>query len=181
VAIAIVDRTGAKFSAPVLFVSPTQLNYVMPAGVASGEATVTVTANGTTIATGTAEIAAVAPALFTADSTGIDTAAALVQQIARGGTQIEAVSQEPIDVSAESYLFLFGTGIRGHTAGVTATIAGLPVDVLYAGPQGQYDGLDQVNLRMPSDFPRCGDVDIVLNVDGQLTNVVRVNLQNPAQ
>jgi cytochrome c peroxidase len=183
-AISITDSTGSEFSAPLLFSSATQLNYLMPAGVAPGEATVTVSANGAVIASGTAEIGSVAPALFTADSSGIGTASALVQQVTANGVQTTGASAAPIDLSSEAFLLLFGTGIRGHSpSGVTATIAGLPVDVLYAGAQGQYQGLDQVNLRLSPDFPRRGDVDVVLNVGGKLSNVVRVNLQyrNPVQ
>ena len=55
----------------------------------------------------------------------------------------------PIEVSdGNTYLVLFATGLR---AGITAaTAGGAPAEVLYAGPQAQFPGLDQVNLRLPA-------------------------------
>jgi uncharacterized protein (TIGR03437 family) len=48
--------------------------------------------------------------------------------------------------------------------------------VLYAGAQGDFPGLDQVNISMPQ-TSRHGEQDLVLAVDGHLANTVRVNLK----
>ena len=76
------------------------------------------------------------------------------------------------------FLALFGTGIRGRTslANVTATIGGTTVMVLFAGAQGEFPGLDQVNLELPLTLKAKGETDVVLTVDGQVANKVRVNI-----
>jgi uncharacterized protein (TIGR03437 family) len=75
-------------------------------------------------------------------------------------------------------LELFGTGIRGRSAltAVTATIGGQAAEVQYAGPQGGFAGLDQVNVRVPRSLAGRGDVDVVLVVDGKTANTVTVRV-----
>jgi uncharacterized protein (TIGR03437 family) len=83
-----------------------------------------------------------------------------------------------VRAGTEIYLVLYGTGIRAHTAaGVFATVAGFPVDVLYAGPQGTYPALDQINVRVPLTVAGLGTVDIRLIVDGVPANVVTARFQ----
>lgn len=50
--------------------------------------------------------------------------------------------------SGTVYVSLYGTGIRGAGT-VQAYVGGNSVPVSYAGPQGQYQGLDQVNISLP--------------------------------
>jgi uncharacterized protein (TIGR03437 family) len=49
--------------------------------------------------------------------------------------------------------------------------------VLFAGPQSNFDGLDQVNLTLPVSLSGSGEVNIVLTVDGQTANVVTIDIQ----
>lgn len=88
----------------------------------------------------------------------------------------------PIDVSDPNdqvFLLLFGTGFRyrQNLSGVSVTIGGVPVEVLYAGAQGGYYGLDQINLRLPRTLAGRGEMDVVLKVDGRTANIVRVNIK----
>ena len=46
----------------------------------------------------------------------------------------------------------------------------------YAGPQGLYPGLDQVNVILPQLLKGLSLVKIVLSVDGQSSNPVEINL-----
>ncbi|MEO6725302.1 MAG: PKD domain-containing protein, partial [Blastocatellia bacterium] len=64
------DSAGTERLAPLFFVSPGQINHQIPPGTAIGAATVTVTSGNGTISTGTAQIAIVAPGLFSANSSG---------------------------------------------------------------------------------------------------------------
>jgi len=80
--------------------------------------------------------------------------------------------------SDQLYISLFGTGMRGFTQKVSATIGGVNVNV--AGPvaQGQYAGLDQVNLGpLPRSLAGKGELDVVLTVDGKQANVVTVRIR----
>ena len=70
---------------------------------------------------------------------------------------------------------MFGTGLRGFTESVAATIDGEAVAV--AGPflQGTFAGLDQFNLGAVSrDLAGRGTVVILLVVDGIAANPVEV-------
>jgi uncharacterized protein (TIGR03437 family) len=55
--------------------------------------------------------------------------------------------------------------------------------MLFAGAQGSFAGLDQVNvlLQQPGSFTLkgvvTGEVDLVLTVDGQTANTVRINIK----
>ena len=72
-----------------------------------------------------------------------------------------------------------GAGIRGRTslADVTITIGGVTAPVLYAGRQGSYPGLDQVNVALPMSLHGAGVVDVVLTVNGQTSNTVQIAVQ----
>ncbi len=73
------------------------------------------------------------------------------------------------------YLILYGTGIRNRTslANVSASINGVAAQVIYAGPQSQYPGLDQVNVVIPSGVAATGSISIT--VDYQTSNVLAVS------
>jgi uncharacterized protein (TIGR03437 family) len=88
----------------------------------------------------------------------------------------------PVDVSnpnEEVYLVIYGTGIRFHSglAGVTVNVGGQQIAVLYAGAQGGYVGLDQLNLRLPRELVGRGEVDLELLVDGRPANTVRISIK----
>ncbi|MGI8741598.1 MAG: hypothetical protein ACR2NN_03305 [Bryobacteraceae bacterium] len=159
VSVQVKDSTGAARLAPLFYVSGTQINFEIPPGTAAGQASFTIVdAGNATLASGTGNVSAIAPALFTADGTGKGVAAALV---------------------TPAYLSLYGTGIRNRSslANVSVTIQGTSAPVLFAGAQGGYVGLDQVNVTVPLSLRGSGETDLVLTVDGQTANTVRVNIQ----
>ncbi len=85
----------------------------------------------------------------------------------------------PVEIGSDQIiLLLFGTGIRGRSelAGVQVKVGSVSAEVLYAGPQSSFAGLDQVNVRIPSSISR-GELDIALTVDSEAANIVTVNLK----
>ena len=50
---------------------------------------------------------------------------------------------------------------------------GVTAQVLFAGAQGEFAGLDQVNVQVPAAVKGAGEVDVVLTVVGKTANVVR--------
>jgi len=185
------DSAGVERLAPLFFVSPGQVNYQIPPGTLAGLATVVVTSGDGTVTTGTVQITAVAPALFSANNDGQGVAAAVALRVKADGSQsFEPVAQfngtrfvsAPLDLGPESdqvFLILFGTGIRFRSSmtAVTAKIGGVDAPVLFAGPQGGFVGLDQINLAVPRSLIGRGEVDLILTVDGQPSNTVRVNIR----
>lgn len=187
------DSAGTERLAPLFFVSPGQINHQVPAGTAAGTATVTVTSGDGTVSVGTAQIVAVAPGLFSANASGLGVPAGYLLRFSADNSQsTEAISQfdagqnkfipVPIDLGAEGdqlFLVLFGTGIRFRSSlsGVAAQIGGMEAQVLFAGPQGDFVGLDQLNLQVPKSLAGRGEVDLVLTVDGKIANTVRVSIK----
>jgi uncharacterized protein (TIGR03437 family) len=187
----VTDSAGTARAAPLMYVSPSQLNFVVPSGSATGLATFTI-ANGNASLTTTGMIQSVAPTLFSMNGDGRGVAAANALVVSAANPQLQSpvsVFQcvasgcvpTPIQLSANTtvYLILYGTGIRNRSslANVTATIGGTNVPVLYAGVQPSFDGLDQVNLTLPLSLTGSGAVNVVLTVDGQTANVVAINIQ----
>jgi uncharacterized protein (TIGR03437 family) len=179
-----------EYRAPLLYVSPTQLNYLMPD--VAGLVTLTVT-NARGEATSEAMwVADVAPGVFTASQTGQGVPAANVVR-GRGGAntyeqafQFDAAQNKfvprPIDLGPEGdviVLELYGTGWRNLSsrAAVSVKIGGVEAEVLYAGQQFGFAGLDQMNVRVPRALAGRGEVDVVVTVDGQQANVVKIHVR----
>lgn len=187
------DSMGTERLASLFYVSPTQVNYLIPADTKPGLATIIITSGDGQVAMGTTNIAWVAPSLFSANSDGQGVAAAAIQRVKADGTQsYEAVATfdtaqkkmvaVPIDLGTAAeqvYLTLFGTGIRHCSAmtAVQATIGGVALPVAYAGAQGDFVGLDQVNVLLPRNLIGRGEVEVKLMVDYQPTNTVKINIR----
>jgi uncharacterized protein (TIGR03437 family) len=81
-----------------------------------------------------------------------------------------------LGVDTPIYVSLFGTGIR-NASSVTVKIGNTDVQPTYAGPQGQYPGLDQVNFPLSLNLRGSGLVNVTVAVDGAASNVVQLNIQ----
>ncbi len=162
------DRGSAGDTlAPLLYVSPAQINYVMPSS--NPLARISVERVGSPYAEeGIAvPITPVAPGLF---SVGERLAAGNAVYITLFGQESTLVTScdgpacqlVPIDVSgAPVYLSLYGTGFaRASTADSSCTVAGQVLPATYAGPQRQFPGLDQVNVLLPRSFAGTGTMSI---------------------
>jgi uncharacterized protein (TIGR03437 family) len=194
--VTITDSTGVTQTAPLFYVSPTQINFLVPEGLATGSATVTVTNSAGNNVSFAATIALVSPSLFTADSSGAGAPAAIALAYAGGAAGAApqpvavfncsgpplACTATPIDLgplSTSVYLELYGTGIRGRSglAGVAVEIGGIALQVSYAGAQNTYAGLDQVNVLLDRSLIGRGLLTLELTVDGEPANPVMVNIK----
>jgi uncharacterized protein (TIGR03437 family) len=187
VTVGITDSNGAQHQARLYVVTPTQISYLIPPEVAPGLAAVTVRRDGQVMATETVRIAAVAPGLFSAAASGSGVAAAVFLRVDPDGGRSDGLifdanlAAVPLDLGpqgAEVYVFLFGTGMRNFSGEVTVTVDGIPVP--FAGPvaQGEFDGLDQLNLGpLPRELSGRGEVEIVIAIDGKEANIVTVSIQ----
>ena len=77
------DSLGTERQAPLLYASPTQANFQIPAGTAPGDATITVTGGGTSLS-GFAQVENTGPAIFNLD---FDFPVAFAVRIEPDGTQ----------------------------------------------------------------------------------------------
>jgi uncharacterized protein (TIGR03437 family) len=179
------DSAGFDRTAALFFVSPTQVNFEIPPGTAPGLAQVTVFLNGTVVASGTVRVRSASPGLFAANATGEGPAAAQIAQSEGGQSTLRLtfttapVGQRaavPIDLGGparESVLVLYGTGVRGRSS-LEVLVDGQAQTVLFDGPQSQFVGLDQINVRLSRALAGAGLVDVVVLVDGFPSNVVQV-------
>ena len=184
------DSLGVSRQAPLFFVSPQQINYLIPAATALGDATFTITSGDGKVSVGTINIAAVSLGLFSANASGKGVAAANALRITSANVLIyEDVAM--FDMATNQWVpkcfglgptgenvfpIMYGTGVRGiSTTALTATIDGQSVPVLFSGAHGLYVGLDQINLgAIPRSLSNKGVVDIILKVNGQPANTVQV-------
>ncbi|HMX29612.1 MAG TPA: hypothetical protein PKC13_28765 [Blastocatellia bacterium] len=185
------DSAGIERAAGLFFVSPNQINYHLPPETAPGRAQITILTSDNRALTGEAEIAPVAPGLFTASGNGQGVAAGIALRRRADGTisyeplakfeqsQFVAV---PIDLSREDedvYLILYGTGLRGRSdlKNVRCSIGGVEAEVSYAGEVAGYAGMDQLNVKLPRALAGRGEVDLLLRVDGRAANTLRVGIR----
>jgi uncharacterized protein (TIGR03437 family) len=188
-AVGVRDRYGAEAEANLLYVSPGQINLVLPPGLAMGDAVLKVTRDGQPAGAASIVMAAVAPGLFTASGMATGPAAATVVSVAADGSQTVSPSftcaavgncrTVPISIQPGGcYLMLFGTGIRGvgSVADVQVSVGGVAVPVLSAGPQSQFAGLDQVNIQLPSELAGKGEISVLLSAGGVTANTVFINV-----
>ncbi|MEP7337140.1 MAG: hypothetical protein ABI977_05300 [Acidobacteriota bacterium] len=191
--VVIKDSAGVERDAPLFFVSPTQVNFQVAPGTASGYATITVFSGYGSSSSGLVQISNVSPGIFTADASGKGVASAVVVRIKPDGSQIyesatvfdptrNALVPLPIDLSSTTdqvFLVLFGTGIRNRSqlSAVTTLIGDIAVQTTFAGAQNDFVGLDQINLLLPRSLAGRGEVDVAVSVDGMPANIVKISIK----
>ena len=182
------DNAGTDWNAPLFYVSPAQVNLLLPSGLAPGRATLRIGSG-----LGEINVGLVSPGLFSANASGEGAAVGGVIRVLSNGTQIQEALVRldsssgryvpvPIDIGGSSdvvYLTLYGTGWRNRSSlsGIELTIGGVTAEVSYAGEQGTYAGLDQLNLRLPRTLAGRGEVPISLRVDGKPANLLTVQVK----
>ncbi|MGH9800009.1 MAG: hypothetical protein ACRD82_06560, partial [Blastocatellia bacterium] len=196
VTVNVTDSAGNQRPASLFFVSPGQINFAMPEALANGLAQIAVSKNGVTVSTEAKQVEPVSPGIFSASSNGAGVAAAVVLRVKADGSQrYEAVSRfdsalgkfvaVPIDLGdaasgEQVYLILFGTGLRGRSSltAVSASLGGTAMPVFYAGLQGDFVGLDQINIGpLPRTMVGRGEIDVLAVIDGKNANVVKISFQ----
>lgn len=174
------DAAGVERAAELLFVSPTQINYLMPSGLAEGQAVIRlVDTAGNLVRVWLATIRPAVQGIFTANASGTGVPAAVVVRVKPGDVQAyEAVAQFdqtlrrfvplPLDLGPDNeflVLALFGTGWRHlFTSDVQVfasndkLIVECPIE--FIGKQPTLVGLDQLNVRLPRTLIGAGSVSI---------------------
>jgi uncharacterized protein (TIGR03437 family) len=173
--------------APLFFVSPGQINFAVPASLEPGPATIIVSNPAGLYSVGMVRIALSSPALFTRNAMGTGDAAAVATA---DGVTFQLPPFDVVVNGKPNILVLFGTGFRraeaanpndedGVAESVTVTIDGKPAKVLYAGAQGAFNGLDQINVEMPVSLAGGGArrVDVAVSVNNTPANRVTIQIK----
>ena len=191
--VSVLDSLGTERFAPLFIVTPTQINFQVPPGAAAGKALVTVILDGKTVAADSPQIEMVSPGLFSADASGQGLLAGFALRVkADGSRSFEPVARfdgekrqfvaAPINMDSAAdnvFLILFGTGLRNRSSldAVSVKIGGVTVDALYAGPQGEYVGLDQLNVSLPRSLAGRGEVVVSVTVNGMAANNLKLAIK----
>jgi len=184
---------------PLLFVSPSQINAQVPWGL-TGQVQVVVTNDDGSSSPVTANLAAVAPAIFTVDGKqAVAYIAATrtytfnpgqISRIARPGeylrlyaTGLGAVTNTPATGAAPDATLTVAPVLSTAITSPSATIGGVTAFVSFAGlaPQGinpDYAGIYEVDVQIPPTAPAGTAVPVVLSMNGVSSNTATVAIDS---
>jgi len=173
------DSAGQAFRVMPSYASATQINYLVPEEAALGRITAVVQREGKTTGQGVFWLERVAPALFTATFDGQGVPAGQLLRIKADGTRAFETLAQPIEfleAGERLFLILYGTGIR-RASSTLLSLGKETASITFAGAQGEYAGLDQVNAEVPRTAAGSGKVDVVLLADNKAANTVTLEFQ----
>lgn len=194
VTVSVADSANVTHAAPLYFVSPGQVNFLIRPEVAPGRAKIVLRKQDGGTLEGDLLIARVGPGMFSANATGegVGLIAAVKVDAANGQSIVPVFSYDaaqqkivptPLslgDATDRIYLTVYGTGFRGRTelARVNAQVGDIDIPVLFAGEQPEYVGLDQLNIGpLPRALAGKGSVEVELTVNGTRSNRVTITIQ----
>lgn len=194
VTLTVTDKNNVARNASLFFVSSGQINFLVPPDTATGRAKISIKKQNGSLIGGDLLVERVGPGLFSANANGQGVGAVVALRIAASGAQTyeslyryDAAQQRnvavPLNLGPETdkvYLLLNGSGIRGveQLSDVTVEIANQPVPVIFAGEQGDFIGLDQVNVgQLPRTLIGKGTVEVVIRVNGRRANRITLTIQ----
>jgi uncharacterized protein (TIGR03437 family) len=189
VSIRVTDSRGVARLASLMHTGAgwSYLSYIMPDECATGPAEVAVVRTDGSVSASKVLIADIAPGLFTAPPDGRSFAVGQATQRAAGKPDKSFPTWEcgqsgcravPIPLSPRVWttVRLLGTGFRyaGEHPDVRVTVGGIRVPVLSTGRSTE-PGNDQLAIRLPDALRGAGETDLYFTVNGELSNVVRIN------
>jgi uncharacterized protein (TIGR03437 family) len=167
--------------APLLYVSPGQINAQLPWETEPGDATVSVTRAGVSVSQ-TVHVSAVGPAIFTL-ADGIRAAAVNYPGL--------SANSDASPIAPGDIVILFATGLGAVSpavasgepapadplsrvaATVTVEVGGRPVIPGYAGLAPSFAGLWQLNVLVPQETA-SGAVPVVIVINGVRSNTATI-------
>lgn len=176
---------------PLQFVSPGQINALVPFGAApNGPQALRVLQNGVYSLPYTVTVAAANPAVFTQAQSGQGAGAIVV--VEASGASFLATASQPAGAGDVLEIYCSGLGavspavadgaaasltaVSNTVNAVTATIGGQPAQVLFAGLAPGYAGLYQVDAVVPPGLAAGANVPVVLSQAGYTSATVTVAL-----
>ena len=153
-------------TATLLYVSPGEVVFVVPAGLTDGPAEVTLVNSEGFPSKAQGFIARTAPGIFSNENHAI-------------GLNAVTLTAEPFDpTDGQLRIILFATGIRNANH-VSASLNGeeVPVEAVLAST---FPGLDEIHVRVPPDLRGAGIVSIAVKADDVESSVVSTSISGSA-
>jgi uncharacterized protein (TIGR03437 family) len=181
-----VTVTVAGTSAPVYFVSASQINFIVPAAVAAGIQSFQVRTSSTTY-NGTIRILSAAPGIFFQDAATPPKGAVLNQNFSLNTVQNVALRGDTIQIygtgpGAFNNAITDGAGAPSSPLNRTKStpqvfIGGVPAEVSFSGLAPGFAALWQINAKVPTQTFIKGRVPVVVFMDGVSSNEVAIFVQ----
>ena len=180
-------------AAGLAYVSPTQINCVVPHDTEMGPARIVVKNAGNEVAVGTMNVTLAAPALFSTDGAGRGNAVAF-NAVTYATAPFSVVTPQNAGADKRTRLAVLGTGIRwtgnsARNAAVTNAAANVrarattpaggavPLGLEYAGPAPGFPGVDQVNLVLPAEADTAERLNITIDAGGLSSNTLAIPIR----
>jgi uncharacterized protein (TIGR03437 family) len=195
ISLQVVDSAGAVRVAPLLYVSPTQINFVVPTATAPGTSTLNILNGTSRPLTGSVQIQKVAPGLFTANENGqgvvsatayhtvIPTSVAVPVLVYQCVDVPRTCRSVPLAIGVDVPVFVTvnATGLRSRSndAAVKLTIGSQSVTIQRINAlddAGSTAGIDELFFPLPLSLRNSGEVDMIVTVDGATSNTTRINV-----
>lgn len=188
-------------AAPLFFAANNQINYQIPYHTNAGAATVVILRDDGVAAYGSVNVAAAAPALFSADASGKGQAAAQNSDFSPNGDA--AANPQAKRARKGDFIILYGAGAGAQllnantnqplapkdgeaatsnpliiTATLPAvTIGGKNSTVYFSGLAPGFVGLWQLNAQVPPDAPSAAAVEVVVSYGGKTANRLTIAVE----
>jgi len=151
--------------AQIFFVSPSQVNFLVPAQTELGAAEVVVTNSDGFQSRGNIQTLPAAPGIFTISGDGLGEGVIL---------NADALQEGPFDPTTGNLrLIVFITGVR-NGLNVTVSASGRPFKVESIVESSTLPGLDEVHVLVPGDLRGAATVDLEVQAEGRDGNPVTV-------
>jgi len=169
-------------AAPILYASPSQINFQVPWETQVGTASVTVTVDGAVSAAATVPVTAAGPGIYTYSS-----GAAIAQNHdfslntpsnpAHVGSYLIAylTGSGPVTPALADGANTPSTGLVQPTTSVSVTIGGAPATVLGSALTPGFVSLWQLNISVPSGLA-AGSYPMIVTIGGQVSNSATVSI-----
>lgn len=150
------------------YVSPGQINFIVPRNMGPGIATVVVN-DGSQTVSGSATIGPAGPGVFALNGMGVGEGAMLNGMMWQAGPFSPTTSGQPTPVA------IYCTGLDlSEKPGVS--IGGMAANVMWYGDAPGFAGLQQINISLPPGAAGSGRVPVTVTSNGQTSNATFMHL-----
>jgi uncharacterized protein (TIGR03437 family) len=158
-----VTVTANGLGARLIFVSPGQINFVLPNEAGNGDSVDFTINNNGVLSAGKVKIVDAAPGVFTTTGDGKGVAAAQCGRVSPDGLSF-VTTAPPCSVGNESQpelLIIYGTGWH-NVQGLQVKIGDQTLTPSFSGAQPEFLGLDQINVNLTKELAGKTDQEVTV-------------------
>lgn len=150
------------------YVSPGQVNFLVPQSVSPGNPSVTLN-NGSNMMNGSIAVGPAGPGMFAMTGMGMGQGAMLHGTLWTAGPFSTTTNGQTTPVA------IYVTGLDLSTK-PAVSLGGVPAEVTWWGNVADYPGLQQINISLPMNVAGAGRVPVTVTSSGVMSNVTEMTL-----